>query len=164
MFEFLKNSFRRRSLRRHACNEPTGILPLGEVRTVAVILDAADPSFEDCRQALRAFFSEHKMKGDLFITGTDDNNRKKECNWFGQPSREIISRLRDMRADLCISLLRDASFPVEFMVKCTPARFKIGRVQLPGSPFDLVVSDPAGQALSQLDSFHSIRQMLEKII
>lgn len=164
MFEFLKNSFRRRSLRRHACNEPTGILPLGEVRTVAVILDAADPSFEDCRQALRAFFSEHKMKGDLFITGTDDNNRKKEQNWFGQPSAQIISHLRDMRADLCISLLRDASFPVEFMVKCTPARFKIGRVQLPGSPFDLVVSDPSGQALSQLDSFRSIRQMLEKII
>ena len=164
MFEFLKNSFRRRSLRRHACNEPTGILPLGEVRTIAVILDAADPSFEDCRQALQAFFSEHKMKGDLFITGTDDKNRKKERNWFGQPSREIISRLQDMRADLCISLLRDASFPVEFMVKCTPARFKIGRVQLPGSPFDLVVSDPSGQALSQLESFRSIRQMLEKII
>jgi hypothetical protein len=50
------------------------------------------------------------------------------------------------------------------MVKCIPARFKIGRVQLPGSPFDLVVSDPAGQALSQLESFRSIRQMLEKII
>ena len=61
MFEFLKNYFRRRSLRRHACNEPTGIVPLGEVRTVAVFLDAEDPSFESCRQELQAFFSENNL-------------------------------------------------------------------------------------------------------
>lgn len=164
MFEFLKNYFHRRSLRHYACNEPTGIVPLGEVRTVAVFLDAEDPSFESCRQELQAFFSENNLNGDFFITDITKKGLKKEYNWFGQPTAKTISRLQGMRADICISLLRDASFPVEFLVKCIPSRFKIGRIQLPGNPFDLVVSDPAGQTLSELESFRSIQQVLAKLI
>ena len=153
MFEFLKNYFRRRSLRRHACNEPTGIVPLGEVRTVAVFLDAEDPSFESCRQELQAFFSENNLNGDFFITDITKKGLKKEYNWFGQPTAKTISRLQGMRADICISLLRDASFPVEFLVKCIPSRFKIGRIQLPGGR----CAEPPSLELSESIARHGIR-------
>ena len=177
MLDFLKNIYRRRSLRRYASTVPTGIVPLRDVRTVAAFIEVEDPSFDDCKLQLQAFFREHNFKGEIFfidfrklidgeqlITSITNTILKKELNWFGQPSAETISRLQGIQADICISLLRDTSFPVEFMVKCIPARFKIGRIHLPGNPFDLVVTEPAGRPLSQLESFRSIREYLGMII
>ena len=48
-------------------------------------------------------------------------------------------------------------------VICYVIYFKIGRKQLGGDLFDLVVSDPAGKDLSQLDSFNAMKVYLGKI-
>ena len=43
------------------------------------------------------------------------------------------------------------------------ARFKFGRIQLPGNLFDLVIKDPAGKDLSQLQSFQAMKEYLNRI-
>jgi protein-tyrosine phosphatase len=66
--------------------------------------------------------------------------------------------------DLFISLLPNAIYPLEYMARCSRARFKAGRQQLPGNVFDLVVMDPADKTLSQLEAFREIVKMLETVV
>ena len=66
-------------------------------------------------------------------------------------------------ADLFISLIRGGDFPIEFMAKCSRARFKIGRQQLPGDTFDMVVSEPEDKVFSQEEVFSGIRDYLKFI-
>ena len=65
--------------------------------------------------------------------------------------------------DLFISLIKKEEFPIEFMAKCSRARFKIGRRQLPGNTFDLVVSDSKERPVSQADLFRQILVYLDRI-
>ena len=66
-------------------------------------------------------------------------------------------------ADLFISLIKGTEFPIEFMAKCSRAKFKIGREQLPGGTFDLVVADSPEKAFSQAEVFREIKKYLAKI-
>jgi hypothetical protein len=65
--------------------------------------------------------------------------------------------------DLFISLIDGTDYPLEFMAKCSQAKFKIGRVQLPGNTFDLVVADPSDRKLTQKESFDAIKTYLAKV-
>ena len=85
-----------------------------------------------------------------------------------QKSRESsvqvkLNVLKEMNPDVFISLINDPGFAVEYMARTSNARFKIGRKQLPGNLFDLVIKDPAGKDLSQLQSFQAMKEYLNRI-
>jgi hypothetical protein len=65
--------------------------------------------------------------------------------------------------DLFISLLTTTEYPLEFMAKCSRAKFKIGRVQLPGDTFDLVIKDPEDRKYSEAEVFKELAKFMEKI-
>ena len=46
MLDFLKTYFRKRSLRKNSSTTPTGILPLGKIRSYVAIIDAEEGTFE----------------------------------------------------------------------------------------------------------------------
>ena len=54
----IQEIFRRYSLRRNASQEPTGLLPIGSVRSAVAFIDVEDTSFDRCKQALMNFFRE----------------------------------------------------------------------------------------------------------
>ncbi|MBR1706344.1 MAG: hypothetical protein IJ721_06100 [Bacteroidales bacterium] len=176
MLEPLKDMLRRHSLKKYASPEPTGITPLGKIHSAVAFIDVEDTSFNECKNALMAFFRDHNIKGDIFffdfrklsegerlITSITTTILKKDLNWYGRPSREKIDLMLSGEPDMFLSLLPVADFPIEFMAKCSKARFKVGRTQLSGDTFDLVVKDPADRPLSEAEVFKEMVRFLGKI-
>ena len=172
----IQELFRRYSLKRHASQDPTGLMPLEAVRSAVAFIDVQDTSFDRCKQALMNFFRERGIKFDIFffdfrklsqgerlITSITTTVLKKDLNWYGKPSPEKMKLMLEGEPDMFLSLLPENSFPLEYMARCSHARFKVGRRQLPGGVFDLVVLDPSGQKLSEEEAFRSIITYLERI-
>ena len=173
---FIADIFRKRALKRHESKVPTGILPLGKINTYVVIVDVEDPSCDNCKTAVLNFFRAQGIRGSIFfqdfrkigsedrlITSIQTTITRKDVNWFGRPSSYKLGVMDSLQPDLFISLIRDPDYTMEYLVRTSQARFKIGRKQLEGRVFDMVVSDPAGKSISQLESFNAIKDYLLRI-
>lgn len=176
MFNFVKNIFRKRSLRRHASTVPTEILPLSKIKTYVAIIDVEDSSFDACKSTIMNYFRGMDINGAVFfqdfrkigsedrlITSIQTTITKKDLDWIGRPSKYKLGVMEKEDPDLFISLIKDPEFAIEYLTKTTKARFKIGRKQMDGNLFDLVISDPAGKNISQLESWGVIKNYLGKI-
>ncbi len=167
---------RRRSLKKNASKVPTSITPMDKVHSAVAFIDVADTSFDACKMAIQAFYRDYNIKGDIFfldlrkitkeerlITSIQTTVLLKDLNWYGKPSEEKISLMLGSEPDLFISLVNNTDFPIEFMANCSQAKFKVGRKQLPGGVFDMIILDPAGKELSMVESFKGMRQFLGKV-
>lgn len=176
MLDFIKDFFRRKSLRKHSSSVPTGILPLSKIHSYVAIIDVEDQSFDACKTAILNFFRSHNIKGCVFfqdfrkigsedrlITSIQTTITKKDLDWIGRPSKYKLNVLEEQAPDLFISLVKDPDFAIEYMARTSKARFKIGRRQMEGNLFDFVICDPDGKNISQLDSFTAIKSYLTKI-
>ena len=176
MLEPLKDMLRRQSLKKNASPEPTGFVPLGKIGSAVAFIDVEDTSFNECKNALMIFFREHNIKGDIFffdfrkltegerlITSIKTTVLKKDLNWFGKPSHEKVALMLSGEPDLFISLLPTTDYPLEFMAAASRAHFKIGRVQLPGNTFDLVIKDPEDRKLSEAEVCKELIKFMAKI-
>ncbi len=174
--EGIKGIFRRQCLKKYSSTVPTGIVPVSGLRSAVAFIDVEDTSFDECKGLLVNFFREHEIKGEIFffdfrrlsegerlITSIQTTILRKDLNWFGRPSKEKFGLMLKGEPDLFISLIKKEEFPIEFMAKCSRARFKIGRRQLPGNTFDLVVSDSKEKPVSQADLFRQILVYLDRI-
>ena len=174
--EGIKGIFRRSCLKKYASDVPTGIIPVSRLHSAVAFIDVEDTSFDESKGLLVNFFRENGIKGEIFffvfrhlsegerlITSIQTTILRKDINWFGRPSKEKISLMLKGEPDLFISLIGKEEFPIEFMAKCSRARFKIGRRQLPGNTFDLVVSDSKERPCSQADLFRQMLVYLGKI-
>ena len=176
MFEFVKNIFRKRSLKKHASDVPTGILPLSHIKSYVAIIDVEDTSYDTCKSSILNYFRSMDIRGSVFfqdfrkigsedrlITSIQTTITKKDLDWLGRPNKYKLGVLEEQNPDLFISLIKDPEFAIEYMTKTSKAKFKIGRKQMDGNLFDLVISDPAGKNISQLESFNAIKTYLAKI-
>ena len=176
MFKIIKDFLRKRNLKRFSSTVETGITPLSKISTAVTFIDVEDPSFDVCKAAILNFYRSNNIRGEIFffdfrkisneerlITSITTTVLKKDLSWTGKPSREKVDMMLGSNPDLFISLINDDSFPIEFMAKCSRAKFKIGRKQLPGGTFDIVVTDPAERAYSQAEVFFAIKTYLNKI-
>ena len=176
MLEGFKELLRKQSLKKYASSEPTGFLPLDKIRSAVAFIDVEDTSYDLCKVEIMNFFRSYNIKVDIFfidfrkltdgerlITSITTTVLKKDLNWFGRPSREKIDLMLEGNPDLFLSMFPRDEYAVEFMAKCSKARFKIGRFQLPDNTFDLVIKDPAGRAYSEAEAFKEIAAFLRKI-
>ncbi len=172
----IKNLFRRWSIRKMASKEPTGLLPLQKVRSGVAFIGVEEQDFEACKNSILAFYRKYNIKGSVFffdfrnlekgerlITSIATTVLRKDLNWYGRPSQEKTRQMLEGEPDLFISLLPATSYPLEYMARCSKARFKVGRQQIPGEVFDLVVLDPASKKLSQREAFGEIVKLLETV-
>ena len=176
MFEFVKDIFRKSSLKKNASTVETGFLPLNRIRSYVAVIDVEDTSFDACKTAIMNYFRSHNINGCVFfqdfrkigsedrlITSIQTTITRKDLDWLGRPNKYKLNVLTEMNPDVFISLINDPGFAVEYMARTSNARFKIGRKQLPGNLFDLVIKDPAGKDLSQLQSFQAMKEYLNRI-
>jgi len=176
MLEPVKDILRRQSLKKNASTEPTGFVPLEKIRSAVAFIDVEDTSFNECKNTLMLFFREHNIKGDIFffdfrkltegerlITSITTTILKKDLNWFGKPSHEKVALMLSGEPDLFISLLPTNDYPLEFMATASRARFKVGRVQLPGNTFDLVIKDPEDRKLNEAEVCKELIKFMDKI-
>lgn len=172
----LNDIFKRRSLRRRASTTSTGIVPLGSIKSAAVVIDVEDNEYDECKEMILNYFKKVGIPVDIFyfdfrkldekerlITSITNTILKKDLNWYRKPSLEKTMFLKDGGGELFISLINNADFPIEWMAKCSPAKFKIGRKQVDGNTFDLVIADSPEESYTQKQAFMEIVRMLDKI-
>ena len=120
MFDFVKDIFRKRSLRRHASTVPTGILPLTKIKSYVAIIDVEDPSFDTCKTTIMNYFRGMDINGAVFfqdfrkignedrlITSIQTTITKKDLDWLGRPSKYKMGVLEERAPDVFISLNKE---------------------------------------------------------
>ncbi len=178
MIDSVKDIFRRKKLKKYASDVPTGFIPLSEVSSVNVLVDVEEPGFDVLRQDILAwgrsinakvniyFFDFRKLgKDELLLTSIQTTILKKELDWIGTPDLKKVAPLVEEQSDLFISMIDSSDYPVDFLSKCTRARFKIGRRGYDGHAYDMVV---IGNETAELRSdsqkiFNAIKDFLNKI-
>jgi hypothetical protein len=178
MLDPVKNIFRKRVLRKFISTEPTSLIPLSAIKTANVVIDVEEPGFDVLKEDILSwgrsegidvniyFFDFRKLgKDELLLTSINTTIIKRELNWFGMPAADKVGELFREKSDLFISMVANGDFPIEFVSKCTRARFKIGRYPFAGHAYDMIM---AGNAVEELRSdsrkiFSAITEFLKKI-
>ena len=140
MFEFVKDIFRKSSLKKHASTVPTGILPLSQIKSYVAIIDVEDTTYDTCKSAILNYFRSMDIRGSVFfqdfrkigsedrlITSIQTTITKKDLDWLGRPNKYKLGVLDEQNPDLFISLIKEPDFAIEYMTKTSKARFKIGQ-------------------------------------
>lgn len=153
----LGNLFRRHRLKKYSSPVTTGFVPLKDIRKAIVIIDAADPAYQECAGTAENFFKKNGITVEIHYTDFRKScNRLPDETWPGHQNAAGFFRKRDISLfkmpkikkikeiikndyDLLISLSPDNIFFMEFLTKIIRARFKTGRVVFSGEPFDLVI-------------------------
>ena len=122
---------------------PTSLMRLEDISQVTVLLDAGAPDAAEAMDKVRNYFA---LKGIQLIV-------------VPVFPKKCIRAYRNTQ--VLLSLVPDAGWRLEYVVRRSRARFKIGRVQFPGEPFDLVVSDPDGTSYPQTEVFSRMMELVE---
>lgn len=178
MFESIKNFFRRRKIRHLSKAIPTGLLPLSDISTVNVVIDVEEAEWDILKEDILSwsrttgvklglyFFDFRKLaKDELLLTSIQTTVARKDLNWIGIPDYNTVAGLIEEPCDLFISLIDNGDSPIDFVSKCSCARFKIGRKAYPGHVYDLIYSGKsvAGLRTGGREVFAGIVEFLEKI-
>lgn len=153
MFEPIKNIVRRKRLKKYASDVETGLLPMSEIGMVNVVIDVEEPGFDELKDDIMAwgrtagvktniYFLDFRRLGkdELLLTSITNTLLKKELDWVGMPDLGKIAPLMGAHSDLFISMVDNGDFTIDFITRCTKARFKIGRHDYEGHPFDMVLT------------------------
>lgn len=153
MFSFILNIFRKKRIKQYASDIETGFLPMSEIRTANVIVDVEEPGFDQLKEIVLAwgrtagvkvniyFFDFRRLgKDELLLTSITNTILRKELDWIGMPDLAKIAPLLEEPSDLFISMVDNCGFPIDFLTRCTKARFKIGRYEYEGHPFNMILS------------------------
>lgn len=179
MFESILKIFQRKRLAKFASNVPTGLLPLSDISSVNVVIDVEEPGFDKLKDDILAwgkqvglkvniyFFDFRKIsKDELLLTSIQTTIIKKELDWIGMPEFSKIGNLLYEQSDLFISMVDNGDFPIEFLSKCSKARFKIGRCPFEGHAYDMViVGNPTEDLISDARRiFASMTDFVKRIM
>jgi len=153
MYRFIINYIRRKRTEKHASDVATGLIPMSEIKSVNVVVDVEEPGFDQLKEDILAwgrtagiktniyFFDFRRLgKDELLLTSITNTLLKKELDWIGMPDLAKVAPLIEEPSDLFISMIDNGDFPIDFLTRCTKARFKIGRHEYEGHPFNMILS------------------------
>lgn len=178
MYGPVTNIFRRKRLKKYISDIETGFLPMSQIRTANVVIDVEEPGFDELKDAIMAwgrnagiklniYFLDFRRLGkdELLLTSITNTILKKELDWIGMPDISKVGPLIYEPSDLFISMVDNHDFPIEFIAKCTKARFKIGRHGYEGHPFDMVLTggETADLRSEARQIFTAITEFITKI-
>ena len=178
MYGPVTNIFRRKRLKKYISDIETGFLPMSQIRTANVVIDVEEPGFDELKDAIMAwgrnagiklniYFLDFRRLGkdELLLTSITNTILKKELDWVGMPDLSKIAPLMDEPSDLFISMVDNGNFPIDFVTRCTKARFKIGRREYDGHPFNMILSggETADLRSEARQIFAAITEFITKI-
>ena len=168
MFESLKTALRRRALKRHSSDVPTGMLPTERLHSAALFLP-----LEECTPALvdtiRSWFTARGVAVSIFALTSEKKAAAPEGVYLLRPrDLDCLGRIRrgpvfKVEEDFFVSLFEQDPFAVEYAARCSRAAFKAGRSQLDGDVYDLVTLTPDGESACAADAFALLSSLLDKI-
>ncbi len=149
-----KKIFRKRRLKKDRSDIATGLIPLKEIHSAAVLLDAAETGWAACAEKIKQFCKDSGIvltmlftdlrkpgKGVIMESDREQTIRRRDINWFGRPDLKKAALLTGKPVDLFLCLADNDSYCIEYLAKSAKARFKIGRRPFDGDPFDLIVAE-----------------------
>lgn len=178
MFDIIYRFFRNRRIRKYVSDIETGLIPLSSIKTANVVIDVEEPGFDVLKEDIMAwarntgikvniyFFDFRRIgKDELLLTSITNTLLKKELDWTGMPDLTKVAGVIEDKSDLFISMVDNGNFPIDFLARCSKARFKIGRYEYDGHPYDMIL---AGGETTDLRSearqiFAAITDFLTKI-
>lgn len=178
MFNLLKKYLRKRKLKKYASNIDTGFMPLKDIHKVIILLDVEDPNYAIIQNDISYWATSNQLetniffldfrklgKNELLITSILTTIINKDINWYGLPDLVKVSPIINDNCDLFISLTDKNDFLNKFLSKCCKAKFKIGRVHMDESIYDIVISSIPDSASghSTRKVFQTIKDILSKI-
>lgn len=179
MFDVILRFFRDRKIQKFLSDVPTGIRSLRNISSVNVIIDVEEPGFELLKEDILAWGRQKGLKiniyyldfrklgkEELLLTSITTTILRKELDWIGTPEFSKVGTLLYEHSDLFISLIDNGDFPIEFLSKCSKAKFKIGRYGFDGHVYDMVFT---GNPTEDLRSdarriFAAMTGFIEKIV
>lgn len=148
---------RKIALHKKASTAPTRIMPLAEISKATVLVDMdADADFVSID--VKKFFADHNIPVQIL------NLQKWDINIFGMVKKAKMQEMHDWDPDLFISLAAPENFTAEYASRCSKARFKVGRYELSGNVYDIVIANREHQLPRQQVAFATIVEYLLKII
>lgn len=178
MYAFIRNIVRNKRIRKYASNIETGFIPLSEINSINVIINVEEPGFDELKDDILSwgktigkkiniyFFDFRKLgKDELLLTSIANTIIKRELDWTGMPDFAKIGPLVEEKSDLLISMIDNHDYPIDFLARCTKARFKIGRHAYEGHPYNMtIVSREAEELRSEARQiFSAITEFITKI-
>ena len=178
MYGLIRNIIRRNRLKKYASDVETGLLPMSQIRTANVVIDVEEPGFDELKEDIMAwgrsngirlnidFFDFRRLgKDELLLTSITNTILKKELDWVGMPEISKVGPLIYEPSDLFISMVDNHDFPIEFIARCAKSRFKIGRHDFEGHPFDMVLTggETADLRSEARQIFAAITEFITKI-
>ena len=178
MIDSILNIFRKSKLKKFASDVPTSIMKLSDIKTANVVIDVEEAGFDLLKEdiltwgrnngiKINIYFFDFRKLGanELLLTSIQTTVIKRELNWFGLPPIEKIAPMVYEKSDLFISLVCNGKFPIDFVSKCSRARFKIGRHAYEGHPFNMIISSNSAEDLRSdaREIFASATEFLTKI-
>lgn len=178
MFDQILDIFRKRKLKKFASDIPTSLLKLSEIKTANIVIDVEEAGFDLLKEDILSwgrsngikiniyFFDFRKLgTNELLLTSIQTTVARNDLNWFDMPEYSKVAALIEEPSDLLISLVDNSDFPIDFVSKCSAARFKIGRKAYPGHCFDMVCSGKQAEGLPSggHEVFQAITEFLNKI-
>ena len=179
MFDVILRFFRDRKIQKFLSDVPTGIRSVRNISSVNVFSDVEEPGFELLKEDILAwgrqkglkiniYFLDFRKLGkeELLLTSITTTVLRKELDWIGTPEFSKVGTLLYEHSDLFISLIDNGDFPIEFLSKCSKAKFKIGRYGFDGHVYDMVFT---GNPTEDLRSdarriFAAMTGFIEKIV
>ncbi len=152
MLELIRN----RIIRKQAYNGPTGMLPLSSIRRATVLLDVEDADYEECKKRVGEFFGargievrllfllNRKMARDeILTTCVQTTLTRHRLTLLGLPDSEYMRVIKGEPGAVPDGLFLNAAYSdqpaVRMIAAAIPARFKVGVLDYPLSPYNLVV-------------------------
>lgn len=178
MFGLIKNFIRKKRIAKYSSDVPTALLPMSQIRSAIVVIDVEEPGFDELKEDILAwgratgvkvnlyFFDFRRLgKDELLLTSITNTLLRKELDWVGMPDPGKIAPLLEEQSDLFISMVDNSNFPIDFLTRCTKARFKIGRHDYDGHPFNMVLTggETADLRSEARQIFAAITEFITKI-
>lgn len=139
-------------LHKYASTAPTRLLPLSEVHKATVFVDTTDSDSDQAAYVVKKFFGARGISVNVICP------QKWDVSIFGW-----LKQLDNTNPDMFVCLAHYENFAAEYAARCSNATFKVGRRQLPGDVFDLVLSNPEDQLPLQHKAFLQLMDLLTKI-
>lgn len=169
--------FRKKGLKKYGSTIKTGMIPLTSVQDVTVLLDSADRHMESSVKLINDFFRNAGIKPDIIYIDTRNKKarkkgaatdpimtfERKDLNWYGRLKTRFLKSFMEAHQDLYIDLTVRDDYPVVFMSKVIPAKFKVGCIQSRNTPFNLTVTSPDPSDIDSTTLFKGIMDLLVKI-
>jgi hypothetical protein len=175
MLEDIKKYFRKRRLQKESSKTPTGLMTLGKISSANFVIDVEEQGFDLLKEDILAWGRSHGIKvniyfldfrkiskQELLLTSIQTTILKKDLNWLGFPGQDKMTGLVNEKTDMFVSLVDSSCPAIDYITKCSDARFKVGRRQYEGHAFDMIISGAQTDDLRS-DSRLIFKAMLEYI-